>query len=320
MPFTGGMAVPPAPADIQRGVEPVHNEVIVGRDGEISARMGTEQFGPAGSPMDRQAAMLEIARRQELTRRAAVQQDVSLAEVMRRRGYKNVTETTAVPTSGTDPDLVLGPLEGGPLLQRNPPLPSPKDVYRSQAMTLPSMGDRGNFTLGDPAGLLEEGNVDLSKRPRIPNPDGTYSSMLSKSFELLGKQVLIPTIGPEGELLKDEEAIDRFLDTGEHLGAFKSPEAATAYAQRLNLGLGGPTHDPDAFVDMSSPRWLEITNARIDAQQGINKRKGLATMKVPVSAKVRTPVVPTAQGLDQLSAFMGRAGQVGSMGGGNASK
>jgi hypothetical protein len=205
-------------------------------------------------------------------------------------------------------------------------------------MNFQSAGDRGNYTLGDPAGLLEEGTVNLADRQRIPHPDGTYSSMRAKSFPVGGREVLVPIIDPDGNGLSDKAAVERFVATGEHLGVFKDPNAATAYAKRLGLGLGGPTHDPDSFIDVTSPRWRQIFDAQIDAYAGFAKRRARGGPRgdpLPhhtpitmldgtvlggpggpvVSAKVRTPVTPTPQSLNTLNSFMSTASGVGSMGG-----
>lgn len=89
-----------------------------------------------------------------------------------------------------------------------------------------------------PQGELEIGNIDLSKRGAIKNADGSISTLKSMSFNQGGREVLIPTIDPEGREMTEEEAIERYLGTGEHLGRFDKPENATAYAKRLSERMG----------------------------------------------------------------------------------
>jgi soluble lytic murein transglycosylase-like protein len=85
------------------------------------------------------------------------------------------------------------------------------------------------------AGQLTPGNIDLTKRPIVRNPDGSISTVRSMSFEEDGKQVLIPTVAADGSrILSDKEAIDQYHQTGQHLGIFDTPEHATAYAQQLH--------------------------------------------------------------------------------------
>ena len=54
------------------------------------------------------------------------------------------------------------------------------------------------------------------------------------SFNEDGNEVLVPTVSDESKLLSTEEAIDLYRRTGKHLGKFSSPEAATAYAEKLH--------------------------------------------------------------------------------------
>lgn len=83
-------------------------------------------------------------------------------------------------------------------------------------------------------GLLESGNVgDLPNRPRVKNADGSVSTIRSMSFNDGKHEVLIPTAN-DGVVQSDEDAISRYEATGEHLGKFSSPEAATAYAEKLH--------------------------------------------------------------------------------------
>lgn len=47
-------------------------------------------------------------------------------------------------------------------------------------------------------------------------------------------EVLVPTVSDDGRLLTDQQAIELFERTGKHLGIFRTPAEATAYAQRLH--------------------------------------------------------------------------------------
>jgi len=82
-------------------------------------------------------------------------------------------------------------------------------------------------------GLLKEGNIDLDARIPVENEDGTISteSSISKNFD--GKEVLIPTV-VDGKRLSEDEAVEHYKKTGEHLGEFETPEAAEKYAKELS--------------------------------------------------------------------------------------
>lgn len=99
-----------------------------------------------------------------------------------------------------------------------------------QVMTLP----RGNYAKG----LIEQGNIDLTKRPRVANPaegPGGYSTVASTSFQDdTGMEILIPMVSNDGRMMDFKEAIAEYYRTGQHLGKFKTPEEATTYAKRLH--------------------------------------------------------------------------------------
>ncbi len=83
-------------------------------------------------------------------------------------------------------------------------------------------------------GLLEQGNIDLSNRPRVKNADGSISTVRSASFNFDGKEVLLPTVSDDGKILSDKEAVEQFKKTGRHLGIFTDPKSATDYANQLH--------------------------------------------------------------------------------------
>lgn len=84
-----------------------------------------------------------------------------------------------------------------------------------------------------PAGRRTAGNIDLSVRPRVPNADGSTSTVRSMSIGTDQGEVLIPTV-IDGRLVTDDEAIAHYKRTGQHLGIFDNPRDATAYAESLH--------------------------------------------------------------------------------------
>jgi GH24 family phage-related lysozyme (muramidase) len=87
---------------------------------------------------------------------------------------------------------------------------------------------------GTPAGLLEAGNIDLTKRPQVKNADGTISTVRSMSIEEDGKEVLIPTVSPDGKILSDDDAVKLYRESGQHLGKFDNADDANKYAEDLH--------------------------------------------------------------------------------------
>ncbi len=87
---------------------------------------------------------------------------------------------------------------------------------------------------GDFPGMIQEGNIDLAARPVVRMPDGSIATVRSVGVNLDGKEYLLPSVSKDGRLLSVKEAVDEFRKTGEFLGIFDSPEASTAYGQRLH--------------------------------------------------------------------------------------
>ena len=82
---------------------------------------------------------------------------------------------------------------------------------------------------------LEPANFDPTTRTRFPNEDGSERSLVSRSFEIDGKETLIPTVHPEtGEVMSDEDAIKYYHKTGQHLGQYPTREEATAAGQQYS--------------------------------------------------------------------------------------
>ena len=79
------------------------------------------------------------------------------------------------------------------------------------------------------SGMIEAGNINLSGRPQVKNPDGTISTVRSIGVNIDGQEVLIPTV-VNGKVVSNQDAIKHYMDTGEHLGKFKTPEDSTNYA------------------------------------------------------------------------------------------
>jgi len=81
-----------------------------------------------------------------------------------------------------------------------------------------------------------KGNIDLNNRPIVKNEDGSISTVRSMSFydDKEHKEILIPTV-IGNRVVSDQEAIDHYYETGEHLGKFDSPEEADKYAEELHL-------------------------------------------------------------------------------------
>jgi len=90
---------------------------------------------------------------------------------------------------------------------------------------------------------LVPGNINLYRRPKVLNPDGSISTVRSMSFEDNGKEVLVPTVSDDGRILSDDEAIENYYKTGQHLGIFADPDSATAFAEQLHNDYASGKYD-----------------------------------------------------------------------------
>lgn len=91
-------------------------------------------------------------------------------------------------------------------------------------------------------GALEPGNLDLTRRPYVPNADGSVSTVRSMSFRegskndspYADKEILIPTVSDDGRIMSGDEAIAEYDRTGKHMGVYATVADANAAGEAIH--------------------------------------------------------------------------------------
>lgn len=84
-------------------------------------------------------------------------------------------------------------------------------------------------------GLAIQGNLDINRRPRanIPPFADKNATVYSTTVERDGLHYVIPTI-VGGKWRPASAAVNHFVASGQHFGAFHSPAQANAYSKGLH--------------------------------------------------------------------------------------
>jgi hypothetical protein len=122
----------------------------------------------------------------------------------------------------------------------------------------------------NPSGLLEQGNIDLNRRPMVQNADGSISTVNSVSFNVDGKEVLVPRVSDRGTMLTEQQALEEYRKTGHHLGMFATAQDAASYAQAL--------HEQQAKAYAVRPAVLPPPDMRTWMQRGADNRAAMADL------------------------------------------
>lgn len=116
-------------------------------------------------------------------------------------------------------------------------------------------------------GQYGAGNIDLYNRPQYRNADGSISTVDSTSFNIQGKEVLLPSVWmKDGKAYRSsdgDEILQHFYDTGEFLGVFDTVDAANSYAEKL--------HDAQDYYYTTQRKQALDETAAHDQLQGMKR-------------------------------------------------
>ena len=130
---------------------------------------------------------------------------------------------------------------------------------------------------------IEQGNIDLNNRPVYRNNDGSISTVRSMSINEDGKEVLIPTIGKNEKgayQMSDNEAIDHYHKTGEHLGKFNTVDGANAYAEWLHNDQAKKYSKAELRKDVQQqPIWRKSTPEQREIQNKVIRQADRGTVE-----------------------------------------
>ena len=158
-----------------------------------------------------------------------------------------------------------------------------------------------SFVVGKPAGLLEQGNIDLNSRPVVKNPDGSVSTVRSMSANIDGKEVLLPTVSPDGKVLSEKAAIDLYMKTGQNLGKFDTPDNATAYAQSLHEAQAKQYVNPRTIPALfSKPDYMNAANSMAQRAQVATAKQADDDAKSTVQSDVSRVLAASPDAIHSL--------------------
>ena len=149
-------------------------------------------------------------------------------------------------------------------------------------------------------------------RPRVKNPDGSISTVLSFSTNIDGKEVLLPLVSDDGRIVSEDEAIRNYERTGRYLGKFNTPEEADAYAERLQNEQESIYAKPDRGL-LGSDVVPSLEQAVMQVESGGNpaavSSKGAVGTMQTMPGTLRDPGYGVVPARDQSPAEQERVGK-----------
>ena|GEM_PF-5232880 len=175
------------------------------------------------------------------------------------------------------------------------------DAYFLSGTGITDEGDATSYPVRSLAGSgWYKGNIDLSSRPVAENEDGMVSTVRSITIEEDGKSVVIPTV-VDGKVVSDEDAIERYHSTGEHLGTFDNAQDADEYAEKL--------HEVEEFrLALKDMDWLKT--APVEIVPTYARQSSPDGIKIMQAARMSEAYINNPQALVELGESLVRDGRL----------
>lgn len=173
------------------------------------------------------------------------------------------------------------------------------DAYFLSGTGITDEGDATSYPVRPLAGSgWYKGNIDLSSRPVAENEDGMVSTVRSITIEEDGKSVVIPTV-VDGKVVSDEDAIERYHSTGEHLGTFDNAQDADEYAEKL--------HEVEEFrLALKDAAWLKAVP--VEPVMTYARQSSPDAIKIMQAARMSEAYINNPQALVELGESLVRDG------------
>lgn len=143
-------------------------------------------------------------------------------------------------------------------------------------------------------GGTEPGTLDLSRRPYVKNDDGSTSTVRSMGVNIDGKEVLIPTVSPDGRIMSDDEAVEHYLRSGQHMGVYPNAEASSAAGEAIHQDQMRTPPVPWRDGLPENPYGEEPDDGVVDMEP--------ITVRARPQAEIEPPASPPLQNQDPVNA------------------
>jgi len=188
---------------------------------------------PPGNPAHRYLDMKTVDFAESLKKGAGSQvpgmvKDMTVREVVNHPIYGGMAKGQL--QQGLDA-VGVTPKQFQDAIKEGPPKVGKRSDFGTSGAT--DISARRKTSLAPPG--LDGATLDPASQPAVQGPDGEISTVRTIGVGENGREVNIPTVPKEGgRIMSNDEAVQRYRDTGNHLGKYDSIEEAGRAAEALH--------------------------------------------------------------------------------------